>query len=101
MGLPVLPQPARRTRARPVSERLPSRKKTTVWAPWRAPVRRVGVSLFWRLGPGPGAFLPVPVRTLLATPSTRVELIEIVGAMACYAYLSNEQRRRCALAAVG
>ena len=101
MALPILPQPARRARARPVSERLPSRKKTTVWAPWRAPVGRVWVSLFWRLGPGPGAFLPAPVRTLLATAAPRAELIEVVGATARYANLSNEQRRLCALAAVG
>src|SRR5687767_2390516 len=101
MRLPVLPQAARPWRARPISERLTSRKKTTVWAPWLAPVRRVWVSLFWRLGPGPGVFLPAPVRTLLATASTRVELMEIVSRVARYANLSREERRLRALTAVG
>jgi hypothetical protein len=100
MRLSVLPQVARRP-PRPVSERLPSRKKTTVWAPWLAPARRVSVSLFWRLGPGPGAFLPAPVRTLLATASTRGELIAIVSRIARYANLSPEERRLRALAALG
>jgi hypothetical protein len=101
MRLPVLPPVARPPRPRPLSERLPSRKKTTVWTPWLAPVRRVWVSLFWRLGPGPGAFLPAPVRTLLAAASPRGEVIEIVSRIARYANLSPQERRLRALAAVG
>jgi hypothetical protein len=61
----------------------------------------VSVSLFWRLGPGPGVFLPAPVRNLLGTASSRAALLEIVAAVARYANLSNEERRQCALAAVG
>ncbi len=70
-------------------------------APWLAPVGRVSVSLFWRLGPGPDAFLPAPVRTLLAAAATRAALIEIVSRVARYANLSNEERRQRALTAVG
>ena len=70
-------------------------------APWLAPLGRVSVSLFWRLGPGPGVFLPAPVRTLLGAAATRAALLEIVAAAARYANLSPEERRLRALAAVG
>jgi hypothetical protein len=59
------------------------------------------VSLFWRLGPGLGAFLPKVVRHLLAVASKRQEIIEIITRIARAANLSNEERRRRAIELVG
>jgi hypothetical protein len=68
-----------------------------VLSPLLAPLVRLLVSLFWRLGPGLTAFLPSRVRALLAAPSMRADLAHIVAGVAGYSHLSNSERRDLAL----
>jgi len=68
-----------------------------VLSPLLALLTRLLVSLFWRLGPGLTAFLPSRVRALLAAPSMRAELAQIVASVAGYSHLSDSERRELAL----
>jgi hypothetical protein len=68
-----------------------------VLSPLLAPFVRLLVSLFWRLGPGLTAFLPSRVRALLAAPSLRTELGQIVASVANYTALTDSERRDLAL----
>jgi hypothetical protein len=72
-----------------------------VLLPLLAPWVRLSVSLFWRLGPGLSAFLPCPVRALLAAPGTRAELIRLVSDVAGCFLLTNAERREQAILDVG
>jgi hypothetical protein len=71
------------------------------FTPLLAPFARWLVSLYWRLGPGLAAFLPLRVRALLAAPSMRADLAYLVRDVAEYTRLSNSERRELALESVG